>query len=160
MRRFFQLWLLVALAASAAWGADLGREPLKIKSDLLKADNDKKTAVFEGRVVARQGDLTLYADRVVVSYTADGKDLSRVDGSGNVRILQGNRQATAAHAVYDPAAAKIVLDGSPRVLQGDDVITGKIITYFVNEQRSVATGGPHERVEVTINPRGKDGARP
>jgi lipopolysaccharide export system protein LptA len=160
MRRFIQLSLLLALTTSAAWAADLGHEPLKVKSDVLKADNEKKTAIFEGRVVARQGDLTLYADRVVVSYTADGKELSRVEGFGSVRILQGNRQATGAHAVYNPAAATIVLDGSPRVLQGDDVITGKIITYFVNEQRSVATGGPHERVEVTINPRGKNGAKP
>ena len=73
----------------------------------------------------------------------------------------GRRQASGAHAVYEPKGARILLDGSPRVVQGGDVITGKLITYFVNEQRSVVTGGPSERVEAVIHPGGKDaGAKP
>ena len=112
-------------------------------------------------MVARQGDLTLYADRLVISYSADGHDLARVEAFGNVRILQGARQASGAHAVYEPKEARILLDGSPRVLQGGDVITGKLITYYANEQRSVVTGGPNERVEAVIIPGGRDvGAKP
>ena len=162
MRRSFSLCLLLLLLVPAAFAAPAAsREPLKIKSDALHADNEKKTATFEGKVVARQGDLTLYADRLVVSYSADGRELSRVEAFGNVRILQGTRQASGAHAVYHPKEAQILLDGSPRVTQGNDVVTGKLITYFVNEQRSVVTGGPGERVEAVIYPGGKDaGARP
>jgi lipopolysaccharide export system protein LptA len=153
--------LALATAALSAAPATLGREPLKIKSDTLQADNEKKTATFEGKVVARQGDLTLHADRLVISYSGTERDLARVEAFGNVRILQGSRQATSAHAIYDPKAATILLDGSPKVVQGEDVISGKQITYFVNEQKSVVTGGPNERVEAVIHPRGKDaGAKP
>jgi lipopolysaccharide export system protein LptA len=38
-----------------------------------------------------------------------------------------------------------------------------VITYFVNEERSVVTGGPEERVNAVIHPTGKgknDGTRP
>lgn len=150
------LVLLVLATASLAAAPALGREPLKIKSDTLQADNEKKTATFEGKVVARQGDLTLHADRLVISYSGAERDLARVEAFGNVRILQGTRQATSSHAVYDPKGATIVLDGSPKVVQGEDVISGKQITYFVNEQKSVVTGGPNERVEAVIHPRGKD----
>lgn len=162
MRRSFQLCLLLLLLAPAAFAAPVAnREPLKVKSDTLHADNEKKTATFEGKVVARQGDLTLYGDRLVISYSADGKELSRVEAFGNVRILQGARQASGAHAVYEPKEARILLDGSPRVTQGGDLITGKLITYYVNEQRSVVTGGPNERVEAVIYPGGKNaGAKP
>lgn len=158
MRSFLSVCLvLLALAPSALAAPAASREPLKIKSDTLHADNDKKSATFEGKVVARQGDMTLYADRLVISYSGSGHDLSRVEAFGNVRILQGDRQATGAHADYDPKAAKIVLDGSPKVVQGDDVITGKVITYFVNEQRSVVTSGPNQRVEAVFHPGEKDG---
>jgi len=162
MRWSFLIFLLLFGAAPAAFAAPaLSKEPLKIKSDTLHADNEKKTATFEGKVVARQGDLNLYADRLVISYTADGHDLSRVEAFGNVRILQGNRQATGAHGVYEPKEARILLDGSPRVTQEGDVITGKLITYYVNEQRSVVTGGPNERVEAVILPGGRNaGAKP
>ena len=160
-KHFLTCLLLLALAPAALAAPVANRAPLKIKSDALHADNEKKTATFEGKVVARQGDLTLYADRLVISYAGDGRELSRVEAFGNVRVLQGSRQASGAHAVYEPKGARILLDGSPRVVQGGDVITGKLITYFVNEQRSVVTGGPNERVEAVIHPGGKDaGAKP
>lgn len=162
MRGIFSVSLLLLALVTGAVAAPLGGgEPLKVKSDNLTADNDKKTATFEGKVVARQGDLTLYADRLVVTYAGAGSDLARVEAFGNVRILQGDRQATGGHAVYDPKDARIVLDGNPKVVVGSDVISGKVITYFVNEKRSVVTGGPKERVEAVIHPGGKDaGAKP
>ena len=161
MRHFLSVCLLLILASAALAEPAANRGPLKIKSDTLRADNDKKTATFEGKVVARQGDMTLYADRLVISYSGAGQELSRVEAFGNVRILQGNRQASGAHAIYDPKVARIYLDGSPKVVQGEDVITGKVITYYVNEQRSVVTGGPNQRVEAVIHPGGKDvGAKP
>jgi lipopolysaccharide export system protein LptA len=160
-RSFLILLLLLLIVAPAAYAAPAAnREPLKIKSDTLHADNEKKTATFEGKVVARQGELTLYADRLVISYSGESRDLSRVEAFGNVRILQGARQASGAHAVYEPKLARILLDGSPRVTQGGDVITGKLITYYVNEQRSEVTGGPNERVEAVIHPGGKDAGKP
>jgi lipopolysaccharide export system protein LptA len=161
MARSFLILLLLLIVAPAAFAAPAAnREPLKIKSDTLHADNEKKTATFEGKVVARQGELTLYADRLVISYSGESRDLSRVEAFGNVRILQGARQASGAHAVYEPKLARILLDGSPRVTQGGDVITGKLITYYVNEQRSEVTGGPNERVEAVIHPGGKDAGKP
>jgi len=162
MRWSFAICLLLLALVPAAFAAPAAsREPLKIKSDSLHADNEKKTATFEGKVVARQGDLTLYADRLVISYSGDGKELSRVEAFGNVRIMQGVRQANSAHAIYEPKEARILLDGSPRVTQGSDLITGKLITYYVNEQRSVVTGGPNERVEAVIYPGGKNaGSKP
>jgi len=153
--------VLLALVPASFAAPITGSEPLKIKSDTLHADNEKQTATFEGKVVARQGELTLHADRLVISYSGASRELARVEAFGNVRILQGNRQASGAHAVYDPKGARIVLDGSPKVLQGEDVITGKVITYFVNQQRSEVTGGPNERVEAVIHPGGKDaGSKP
>ena len=158
MRNCLLLWLLLLGLATAAFAAPpANREPIKIKSDRLHADNEKRTATFEGKVVARQGDMTLYADRLVISYTEVGHEVSRVEAFGNVRIIQQNRQATGSHAVYEPKEARIVLDGSPKVVQGDDVVTGKVITYYVNEQRSVVTSGPNQRVEAVIHPGGKDG---
>ena len=159
MRNFYSAWLMLfALATAAFAGPAADGEPLKIKSYSLRSDNEKKTATFEGKVVAHQGDLTLHCDRLVISYAGSTQqELSRVEAFGSVRVLQGPRQATGAHAIYDPKAARIYLDGSPKVVQGDDVITGKVITYYVNEQRSVVTGGPGERVEAVIHPGGKNG---
>lgn len=130
-------------------------EPIRIKSDELFTDNNRKTAVFTGNVAARQGDLTIYADKLVVNYAEEGGAISTAEVTGNVRIIQGDRRAQAAHGVYDAKRARITLDGAPKVFQNDDVVSGTIITYFLDEGRSEVTSGSGGRVEAVIHPRGK-----
>jgi lipopolysaccharide export system protein LptA len=38
-------------------------------------------------------------------------------------------------------------------------VTGKVITYFVDDDRSVVTGGGDSRVEATIHPKPKGDGR-
>lgn len=147
----------VVHAAPLPKGGQQG-QPITIKSNELSTDSKSRTATFTGKVVARQGDLTIYSDKLVVYYKASGGDLDRVEASGNVRVVQGDRLATAREGVYQSAEQKIVLTGDPKVIQGDNTVSGKVITYFVDEEKSVVTGGPDARVEAVITPKekGKD----
>jgi lipopolysaccharide export system protein LptA len=163
--RAFFACLAVAGGICTAQAAPVERNslPIQIKSNELVTDNANRTATFSGKVSARQGDITIYSDKLVIKYAATAQEVDKVEAFGNVRIVQGNRQGEAAHAVYDNKAAKIILDGNPKVSQGADVIAGKIITYFVDEQKSVVTGSPESRVEAVIHPREKvksGGAKP
>jgi lipopolysaccharide export system protein LptA len=144
-------------------GMDRKSQPIKIKSNELSTDNNKRSATFTGNVTARQGDLTITAETLIISYSADNRDVEKAEAIGNVRIFQGNRQGQAGHAIYDNIGGKIILDGSPRVIQDNNVVTGKVITYFLNEQKSVVTGGDGVRAEAVIQPgkKGKDdGSKP
>ncbi len=134
--------------------------PITIKSNELSADNKGKTAVFTGKVVARQGDVTIFCDRMTVYYGAAQGDVDKIDADGNVRIVQENRTGTAAHAVYESREGRITLTGgTPKVTQGNDTVTGKVITYFVDDERSVVSGGGDSRVEATIHPKPKSDGR-
>jgi lipopolysaccharide export system protein LptA len=149
----------MALAAGKV-GDDRNAQPIKIKANELVTDNNNRTSTFVGKVSARQGDLTIFSDKLVINYSEKDHEVEKVEAFGNVRILQGNRQALAGHALYDNKAGKIILDTAPKVYQGDDVISGNVITYLVDEQKSVVTGGPDARVEAVIHPRdkGKNGS--
>lgn len=150
-----------ALAAPSAASVKKDRSglPITIKSNELSADNKGKTAVFSGKVVARQGDITIYADRITINYAEKKGDVEKIEASGNVRIVQQNKIGTAALAVYDSRDGRITLTGNPRVMQGTDSISGKVITYYVDDDRSVVTGGddPKARVEAVINPPARKG---
>lgn len=142
---------LVVAAEKSAGGRN--RQPIQIKSDELLADNSKRTATFVGNVVARQGDLVLSADKLVVTYGEQGNELSRAEAFNNVRIVQGPRRGQASHGIYDTVKGTIVLDGNPKVFQGENTITGAVITYYLDEDRSVVSGGPGGRVEAVIQPK-------
>jgi len=159
------LSLLLACAVSAAdiTGSDRKNQPIQIKSNALSTDSANRTAIFTGKVSARQGDVTIYCDRLLVYYSEKNKDVDKVEAFGDVRIIQGNRMAQSGHAVYDGKAGKIILDDKPRLYQEGSEVTGKVITYNLETQQSVVTSDPDTRVTVTIQPRqkGKDGsARP
>ncbi len=149
-------WCITASVALSATPVHKDRPnlPITVKSNELTADNKGKTAIFSGKVVARQGDITIYCDRLVVNYADKNGDVEKVEASGNVRIIQLNRTGSAEQAVYDSRVGRIVLTGSPRVVQGGDSISGKVITYYVDDEKSdVSSGGdPKARVEAVINP--------
>jgi lipopolysaccharide export system protein LptA len=166
MKKCILLPFLLLLLLSPIMGAgakERGDEPIYIRSDRLQTETVSRNAVFTGNVVARQGDLAIYADRMTVSYSDAGKEIDKVECTGKVRIIQGNRTGTAGKAVYDNRAGKIVLTVTPRVYQGDDMLSGAEIVYYLADQRSVVTGSSDSRVEAVIHPRGKEkdgGAKP
>lgn len=140
-----------AAPATSSPARDRSKLPITIKSNELTADNKGKTAIFSGKVVAKQGDITIFADKIVVNYAEQKGAVERIEATGNVRIIQQNRTGIATQAVYDSRDGRIVLTGNPRVMQGGDSISGKIITYFVDQDTSVVSGGGDSRVEAVIN---------
>jgi len=155
------LFLLVLLSFSTLLFAETklpaarNSEPIKIKSDRLLTDNNLKIATFEGNVAARQGDLTIYSDKMVIKYADEEGGISTAEVFGNVRIIQGERRAQAEHGIYDAKLATITLDGNPKVFQNSDTISGKIIMYYLDQDKSEVTSGSGSRVEAVIHPKGK-----
>lgn len=152
-------WLVLPASASAADAKkSAGSEPLIITSQSLLADNAAKTATFVGNVVARKGDATLYADKMIVysrkdadqSMDAAGKarsateqdkdkgDIEKIEADGNVRMVKGNRVITSKFATYyaDPDE-RVIFTGEPKAAEGQNVVTGTKMTYFMNDDRSL-----------------------
>lgn len=151
--------VLAAAPADKTNHKDRSGLPITIKSNELSADNKGKTAVFSGKVVAKQGDITIFADKITVNYADKKSDVEKIEASGNVRIIQQNKSGIAAQAIYDSRDGRITLTGNPKVTQGTNSISGKVITYYVDDDRSVVTGGddPKSRVEAVINPPARKG---
>jgi len=155
--------VLLGFAASVAQAASELRKsnsdlPITIKSNDLAADNKGKIAVFSGKVVAKQGDVTIFCDQMTVHYGDVQGDVEKIEADGNVRIVQENRIGLSSHAVYESKLGKITLTGgSPKVMQGTDTVSGEIITYFIDDERSNVSGG---RVEAVIHPKSKGNERP
>ena len=150
------LWCLfmASVVVASPVHRDRANLPITVKSNEMTADNKGRTAIFSGKVVAKHGDVTIFSDKLIVSYADKNRDVENVEAIGNVRIVQQNRTGFAEQAMYDSHNGRLILTGNPRVVQGEDSISGKIITYFVDDDKSdVSSGGdPKARVEAVINP--------
>jgi lipopolysaccharide export system protein LptA len=134
---------------------DLGSRPIDVTADRLSADNARNTVTFEGNVVARQADVTLFADRIQADYSREAGAIDRIEAVGNVRFVQEGREARSPRATFYNLDQRIVLSGGATLRQGQNTVQGDTLTIFLRENRSVVTGGKDGgRVQAVINPKG------
>lgn len=110
--------------------------PINITSETLTSDNKSHTALFEGKVVAKTTDMTIYADKMLVFYREGSGDVTKIESTGNVRLLKSGRLITSQMATYYADEDKVVFTGEPRAEDGENVVTGVTMTYYISQDRS------------------------
>jgi lipopolysaccharide export system protein LptA len=157
---FLLLFLVTAVSAGAeekpgAWRSDeVGRQPIEITADSLHADSGTESVTFEGNVVAIQADVTLHADRLFAQYSRGQEAIEKITAEGNVRVVQGGKEARAARAVFYNLEQRIVLSGGADLKQGENTLKGDTVTIYLRENRSVVTSGEGGRVRAVLHPQG------
>lgn len=163
------LWLILITCLVLGWekhcplagekeerpaGLDLsvGSEPIRVSAKTLIWDYKGHKATFHQEVVAQQEDLTIHCDDLIIYLNENDDDITHLVAKGNVRIMQMDRRASCAEAVYDRSQNRIVLEGDPVIRQGQNEVRGKRVILFIAENRSVVEGGEGGRVRVTLIP--------
>lgn len=134
----FFIFIIISHASSEQ-KKDL-KEPVIITSHTLTADNKAKTAVFEGAVKATKGDITLYADKMIVYYHDEksGSSIKKIDAEGNIKLVKGDRVVLSKFAQYFPDnEERVIFTGEPQATDGENIITGAKMTYFFKTDRYV-----------------------
>ena len=168
------VWLALAAAALPvrAERAD-SEQPVRIESDRMTLDDSKKVAVFEGRVVLRQGTRTLLADKITVRQDEHG--FQHGVAEGRPATYREKREGVdewidseAERIEYDTRAERVELYNSARLTRDKDEVRGNYIVYDIRSEffrvqgAADKAGAPpgDSRVRVVIQPKGGDGAAP
>jgi lipopolysaccharide export system protein LptA len=133
--------LIICLSASgvtASEGAE--KKAITITSETLTTDSGDSTAVFEGSVVAKTDDITIYSNKMTVFYSDAKNNVKKIHATGNVKVHSKERAIFSKEASYINSEEKIIFTGNPKVVEGDNVITGTQIIYFLKEDRAVIEG--------------------
>ena len=123
-------------------------KPVKITSKTMEADNKRNMVTFKGDVVVKQEDIVIFSDTMKVSYEPKG-GINKVEASGNVKMSQENRIATGKKLVFYNPEQKIVMTGSPKIWQGDNLISCEKVTVLLEDNKIVFEG----KVDSIIYPR-------
>ena len=150
------------------------KDPIRILSNRMEADNKKNIIVFIGNVSAVQGDMEIKTDRLEVymkkrAGQGGGKkkppaqpgegSVERLIALGNVLITQGKQKFASGNRLdYNERTGIAVLTGNPRAWENNNQIVGTKIKLFLREGKTVVYGGRKRRVSVTLFPEG--GGRP
>ena len=131
--------------------------PVEVTAKHLEALKLQHQVVFTGEVVAKQGDITLYCDKLTIFSLPEVDQVDRMEAFGNVRVVQLDRTATSDEAIYRQQAGTLVLIGNAAVHQGANQVAGDEITLYLQEDRSVVKSKETGRVRAVLFPEQKKG---
>jgi lipopolysaccharide export system protein LptA len=143
------------------------KEPIKIDADRLDVFDKEGRAVFEGNVVAVQGDSTMNCTLMTVFYEqrrdgegqaapaaqgADDSAIKKIDCKGPVTIVSRTQVATGENATFDRTANKIFLIGNATLSDGPNVTRGERVVYDINTGVANIETKPGGRVRALFVP--------
>jgi lipopolysaccharide export system protein LptA len=127
--------------------------PILITSDRMEVDRQKNILMYQGQVVATQGDMTMRSDKLTTYFDPDLQQIKQAIAEGKlVQVTQGDRVATGTKAVFDGVSQTMTMTGNPMMRQGNSQISGEKIIYYMVEDRMIVESGKNRRVEGTIFP--------
>ena len=150
MKRFLTLITLALFAANATSQII---NPLAEKDTILTADDldmrstpTETTAICTGNVVLKGTNMKISCDRLEIIASRIGdrnatigefKGFKSLIATGNVRLVQGDREATCGRAEVLPLEEKVVLSLDPVVIDrsSDFIAAGSRITLFRGERQ-------------------------
>lgn len=163
---------LVDLGAAAPTGGAAGMPkparnvPTKITADHMEYDANKLQVVFRDKVHVDRPDMEIWSEVLTVHFKpAEQKDkqakgaapqglaagdVDRLVAEKRVRMKSEERVGTCERATYTPDTGVLVMQGNPRLEDGQNTITGNEIRYYANENRSEVTSGGKKRVEAVF----------
>ena len=125
-------------------------QPVSVTADQLAVNNAEGTAVFSGNVEVTQGEMTLAAGEISVTYGADQSQIEMLVASGGVLITNLGDAAQSDEAVYTIDSGQIVLTGNVRLTQGPSAMQGQKLTLNLKDGTGIMEG----RVTTTFVPGG------
>jgi lipopolysaccharide export system protein LptA len=108
------------------------RNPVDLSADHVTGDRNQ--AVLTGNVVVKHQTMDIRCDKMTGYYNAT-RQVTRVVCAGNVRAVDGDRQARGERADYDVPSGVLVVTGSPEARQGNTYLTGTKVRLVLGNER-------------------------
>lgn len=109
--------------------------PVHIKSDDMEINKKEHKIIFSGRVTAQQGDIQIYADKLIADYSENGKEILSITATGSAKVVDKNRVALCGEIFMDNKNRTITMKDNPKLWEGEDLLEGEEIIYFIDEDR-------------------------
>jgi len=152
---------LASAMPATAQLSNSSNEPITIDADNSRIED--RRAIFSGQVDARQGDVRVLTDEMIITGTKSGgisenaNDIQTIDAVGNFYYITPTQEVRGDKGVYQRTSNDFTITGNVILLQDDSVVTGDKLIYNIETQqaRMVSTCkgrkcGPKNRVRVLI----------
>lgn len=141
--------LLCGLASGPLSAADA---PIQIEADKMSSTEKTNSVLFSGNVDARQADVRIRSNEMTVFYTSvdpkqkakgqkTSQQVQKIICTGNVEISKKEWLGTSNKMIYLAKERQVILIDDAKAYQGQNMVSGEKIIYYMDEGRSEVVGG-------------------
>ena len=132
---------------NAIGGVKIDYNKVKIWAKRSQYEKDSKIVEVLGKVVVRQGKMTLFCRELKALLKQD-----IIKASGNIRLTFLDYEGSGDHIVFLLKENKAILEGNPKLVQGNDsLVADKIIMNL--EKNTIETKG---KTRIKVIPKKED----
>ena len=156
------LLVVFSLVSGANDMALAAEAPIHIESNHMTSTEKSNSVVFTGDVDAKQGDVRIRSDEMTVYYNAaenpatPAKDKKKTSPQtekkatqqvekliciGNVEVTRAEWLGTAKKMIYLSKERQVILTDNAKAWQGQNMVSGDKIIYYLDEGRSEVISG-------------------
>lgn len=155
--------------------------PVKVNANDMVYDMDESTVTFLGNVVVTRGEFIMKSAKMTIfmqksqdkktitsppknmpltgtaeqtktiTKKKDQNNIERIEAYNSVTFDYGSQSGKSDSAIYDAQKELLTMYGDPIVRDGENIIQGNTIRYYMNERRSEVVGSKNKRVEAIFN---------
>jgi lipopolysaccharide export system protein LptA len=133
------------------------KQPVNIEADKLDYFDKDQKLIYEGNVLATQGESRLKASRLVIFLApkmknnpdvgasssnppASPRDMRRMEATGPVTLISKDQVGTGDNGVYDKSENKVYLNGNVTLSQNGNVTKGDRLIYDLRTSQALVSG--------------------
>ncbi|SDP57347.1 lipopolysaccharide export system protein LptA [Desulforhopalus singaporensis] len=144
-RRLCALFSLLIFMVSPCFADNA---PIQVEADHMTSTEKTNSVTFTGDVDAKQADVRIRSDKMVVHYRenktkqSSSKEVEKLVCTGNVELTRAEWLGTSKKMIYLAKERQVILTGNAKAWQGQNMVSGEKIIYYLDEGRSEVIGGP------------------
>jgi len=128
--------------------------PIQVEANHMLSVEKTNSVQFSGDVDAKQGNVRIRCDLMTVYYSqaekiagpAENKSqqVEKLTCDGNVEVTKDDWLGSSQNMVYLKKVRQVILTGKAKAWQGQNMVSGDKIIYFIDQGRSEVEGGRPE----------------
>tara|TARA_B100000401_G_scaffold405584_1_gene320517 strand:+ start:3232 stop:3681 length:450 start_codon:yes stop_codon:yes gene_type:complete len=123
---------------------------LKITSDRLEVDRDKKISTFIGNVYLYEKDMEIWADKIIVKFSDNEEKVNELHAENNVKIVRESIVAFSDSGTYYPLEEILELYNNVEVTENGNLLRCDELILDIVNSRSIMRSNSSDRVEALI----------
>lgn len=121
---------------------------------------NRNQIIFSGDVKVVRLDVTLTSETLTAYLRPDGDSLTdaqdkikKIVASGRVRVVMNKRKGNCDKLTYLVADSVILMEGNARLQDGQNLVQGSTIKFYLKDNRSEVVGGSKPIEAIFFTPK-------